>query len=71
MSYFIYLRLVCSLQRKTSAGDAADKSDSGAEITSDGKLEKPEQVETPSSLVFGYLNLFSDGVVSMCSFVIY
>ncbi|ESQ28471.1 hypothetical protein EUTSA_v10018501mg [Eutrema salsugineum] len=49
-------------KRKTSAVDAADKSDSGAEITSDGKLDKSEQVETHSSLVFGYLNLFSDGV---------
>ncbi|KAL1223644.1 IAA-alanine resistance protein 1 [Cardamine amara subsp. amara] len=49
-------------KRLTSAGDAADKSDSGTEITSDGKLEKPEQVEKNSSLVFGYLNLFSDGV---------
>ncbi|CAH2066082.1 unnamed protein product [Thlaspi arvense] len=50
-------------KRKTSAGDAADKkSDSVAETTSDGKLEKTEHVETHSSLVFGYLNLFSDGV---------
>uniref|UniRef100_A0A1J3ENZ2 IAA-alanine resistance protein 1 n=1 Tax=Noccaea caerulescens TaxID=107243 RepID=A0A1J3ENZ2_NOCCA len=44
-------------KRKTSAGDAADKSESSAETTS-----KPEQVEKNSSLVFGYLNLFSDGV---------
>jgi len=50
-------------KRKTSASDATDKSDSGTEITSDGKSDKPEQVETrSSSLVFGYLNLFSDGV---------
>ncbi|CAA7058234.1 unnamed protein product [Microthlaspi erraticum] len=49
-------------KRKTSGGDAADKSDSGAEATSDGKLDKPEEVEKNSSLVFGYLNLFSDGV---------
>ncbi|KFK30655.1 hypothetical protein AALP_AA6G010100 [Arabis alpina] len=49
-------------KRKTSAGDATDKSDSGAEITTDGKLDKAEQVEKHSSLVFGYLNLFSDGV---------
>lgn len=47
------------MQRKTSAGDTADKSESGAETSS-----KPEQVEKKSSLVFGYLNLFSDGVVS-------
>ncbi|CAE5963365.1 unnamed protein product [Arabidopsis arenosa] len=50
-------------KRKSSAGDAADKSDSGTEITSHGKSDKPEQVEKhSSSLVFGYLNLFSDGV---------
>ncbi|XP_010415408.1 PREDICTED: IAA-alanine resistance protein 1 [Camelina sativa] len=41
-------------KRKTSASDAA--------ATSDGKLDKPEEEETHSSLVFGYLNLFSDGV---------
>jgi zinc transporter 7 len=44
-------------KRKTSASDAADKPKSGAESTS-----IPEQVEKSSSLVFGYLNLFSDGV---------
>ncbi|CAN8238771.1 unnamed protein product [Cochlearia groenlandica] len=49
-------------KRKSYAGDGADKSDSVAEITADGKLDKPEQVEPHSSLVFGYLNLFSDGV---------
>ncbi|KAL0700894.1 hypothetical protein Bca4012_057016 [Brassica carinata] len=49
-------------KRKTSASDAADKADSGAELTSDGELEKTKQVEKSSSLVFGYLNLFSDGV---------
>ncbi|KAJ0256212.1 hypothetical protein HA466_0092050 [Hirschfeldia incana] len=48
-------------KRKTTA---IDKADSGAEeLTSDGELDKPEQVEKKnSSLVFGYLNLFSDGV---------
>ncbi|KAF8080515.1 hypothetical protein N665_0937s0017 [Sinapis alba] len=50
-------------KRKTSASDGVDKSNSGAELTtSNGKLDKPEQVEKNSSLVFGYLNLFSDGV---------
>lgn len=50
-------------KRKTSAIDAVDKADSGAEeVTSDGELEKTKQVEKNSSLVFGYLNLFSDGV---------
>ncbi|KAJ0241413.1 IAA-alanine resistance protein 1 [Hirschfeldia incana] len=49
-------------KRKTSASDGEDKSNSGAELTSDGKMDKPEQVEKNSSLVFGYLNLFSDGV---------
>jgi zinc transporter ZupT len=58
-----FLSKLIYLQRKTSASDATDKSDSGTEITSDGKSDKPEQVETrSSSLVFGYLNLFSDGV---------
>ncbi|KAF8081455.1 hypothetical protein N665_0885s0002 [Sinapis alba] len=49
-------------KRKTTATDAVDKADSGAELTSDGELEKNKQVEKNSSLVFGYLNLFSDGV---------
>ncbi|KAF8081251.1 hypothetical protein N665_0897s0007 [Sinapis alba] len=49
-------------KRKTTATDAVDKGDSSAELTSDGELEKTKQVEKNSSLVFGYLNLFSDGV---------
>ncbi|XP_010551233.1 PREDICTED: IAA-alanine resistance protein 1 [Tarenaya hassleriana] len=49
-------------KRKTSTGDATGNSDSGALATSDGKLEKTEPVQTHSNLVFGYLNLFSDGV---------
>ncbi|KAH0919522.1 hypothetical protein HID58_027182 [Brassica napus] len=49
-------------KRKTSASDGVDKSNSGTEVISDGKMEEPQQVEKNSSLVFGYLNLFSDGV---------
>ncbi|CAN7129760.1 unnamed protein product [Brassica rapa subsp. narinosa] len=50
-------------KRKTCASDGVDKSNSGSETISNGKLDKPEQVEkNSSSLVFGYLNLFSDGV---------
>ncbi|CAH8358852.1 unnamed protein product [Eruca vesicaria subsp. sativa] len=49
-------------KRKNSASDAVNKSNSGAEVISDGKMDEPEQVEKNSSLVFGYLNLFSDGV---------
>ncbi|WZZ06396.1 hypothetical protein YC2023_092317 [Brassica napus] len=49
-------------KRKTCASDGVDKSNSGSETISNGKLDKPEQVEKNSSLVFGYLNLFSDGV---------
>uniref|UniRef100_A0A0D3CYV3 IAA-alanine resistance protein 1 n=1 Tax=Brassica oleracea var. oleracea TaxID=109376 RepID=A0A0D3CYV3_BRAOL len=49
-------------KRKTSAIDGVDKSNSGSETISNGKLDKPEQAEKNSSLVFGYLNLFSDGV---------
>ncbi|CAN6937748.1 unnamed protein product [Brassica oleracea] len=49
-------------KRKTSAIDDVDKSNSGSETISNGKLDKPEQAEKNSSLVFGYLNLFSDGV---------
>ncbi|KAF2593597.1 hypothetical protein F2Q70_00044859 [Brassica cretica] len=49
-------------KRKTSAINGVDKSDSGAETTSNRKVDEPEQVEKNSSLVFGYLNLFSDGV---------
>ena len=71
-SHLIYIvDLLVTLQRKTSAIDGVDKSNSGSETISNGKLDKPEQAEKNSSLVFGYLNLFSDGVVSMCSFVIY
>ncbi|KAG2321912.1 hypothetical protein Bca52824_015125 [Brassica carinata] len=39
-----------------------DKSLRKAETISNGKLDESEQVEKNSSLVFGYLNLFSDGV---------
>ncbi|CAN7129500.1 unnamed protein product [Brassica rapa subsp. narinosa] len=49
-------------KRKTSASDGVDKSNSGTQVISDGKMDEPEQVEKNSSLVFGYLNLFSDGV---------
>nr|VDD63785.1 unnamed protein product [Brassica oleracea] len=49
-------------KRKTSAIDGVNKSISGAETISNGKLDESEQVEKNSSLVFGYLNLFSDGV---------
>ncbi|CAF2062233.1 unnamed protein product [Brassica napus] len=49
-------------KRKTCASDCVDKSNSGTEVISDGKMDEPEQVEKNSSLVFGYLNLFSDGV---------
>lgn len=43
------------------------------EDTSDGPVKEiapvteKEPAPVPSSLVFGYLNLFSDGVVSLCS----
>ncbi|XP_033131674.1 IAA-alanine resistance protein 1 isoform X2 [Brassica rapa] len=49
-------------KRKTSASDGVDKSNSGTQVISDGKMDEPHQVEKNSSLVFGYLNLFSDGV---------
>lgn len=60
----------CIVQRKTSSGAGDDKSDVNA---ADGSLndikssEKKEHVQPASNLVFGYLNLFSDGVVSRCS----
>lgn len=57
-------------KRKTSSASddgVEDKSNSGADITLDETLNKPQQVEKKnSSLVFGYLNLLSDGVVSTC-----
>ncbi|KAJ4710166.1 IAA-alanine resistance protein 1-like [Melia azedarach] len=52
-------------RRKTSSGAGDDKSDVNA---ADGSLndikssEKKEHVQPASNLVFGYLNLFSDGV---------
>lgn len=33
-------------------------------------LKEKDSAQSPSNLVFGYLNLFSDGVVSVCACVI-
>ncbi|XP_051149241.1 IAA-alanine resistance protein 1 [Andrographis paniculata] len=52
-------------KRNTSIAATKEGTDLSAENNSDGNLEcveKKEPVKTHSSLVFGYLNLFSDGV---------
>lgn len=59
------------MQRKTSTGAGDDKSDVDA---ADGynkvkSLDKEEPAQSPSNLVFGYLNLFSDGVVCVSYYV--
>lgn len=73
---YAFLGFAAIVQRKTIAGAKDDKSDVN---TSDGSvsdilsLQKEKHAHSASSLVFGYLNLFSDGVVSIQSlpFVLY
>lgn len=58
------------MQRKTTSVDGDDKSDVDAADGSSSDVKsskKKEPVQSASNLVFGYLNLFSDGVVSMSS----
>ncbi|KAF4397249.1 hypothetical protein G4B88_009095 [Cannabis sativa] len=52
------------LQRRTTVDGKDDKQDvDAAKVSSaDIKTPKEEDVQAPSNLVFGYLNLFSDGV---------
>lgn len=56
-------------QRNTTAAAGADDKPSevdGADVTPSNKgNSETESVQSPSNLVFGYLNLFSDGVVSL------
>lgn len=57
-------------QRNTTAAAGADDKPSevdGADVTpsNDKGNSETESVQSPSNLVFGYLNLFSDGVVSL------
>ena len=62
------------MQRKSSAGISDDESDINP---ADGcaksvkTLVQKETSQSPSNLVFGYLNLFSDGVVSVFSACIF
>lgn len=62
------LNLVCLafiLQRSTAAGAREDKADVdfANDFTEDTHLKEKEPTESSTNLVFGYLNLFSDGVV--------
>ncbi|KAM0961038.1 hypothetical protein ACFX2I_020364 [Malus domestica] len=51
-------------KRNTRTGGSDDKQDVDAanDSTSEAKSAKGETTQSPSNLVFGYLNLFSDGV---------
>lgn len=56
------------MQRKTSSnGDEKEKLDTQLEASGGIETVTNDEAEkhAPSNLVFGYLNLFSDGVVSM------
>lgn len=58
------------MQRKMTSVDGDYKSDVDAADGSSSDVKsskKKEPVQSASNLVFGYLNLFSDGVVSMSS----
>lgn len=62
------LYLICHafvLQRSNTAGAREDKADvdTANSFTSVTHLEDKENAQSSSNLVFGYLNLFSDGVV--------
>lgn len=56
------------MQRKTSSNAGDDKADVDAMDGLSDDLKSLEQNRS-SNLVFGYLNLFSDGVLSMCSWL--
>ncbi|KAF4353948.1 hypothetical protein F8388_011116 [Cannabis sativa] len=60
----IALEKSSELQRRTTVDGEDDKQDvDAAKVSSaDIKTPKEEDVQAPSNLVFGYLNLFSDGV---------
>ena len=53
------------LQRRTTIDGEDDKQDvdGGKYPSADIKTSIEEDAQSPSNLVFGYLNLFSDGVV--------
>lgn len=62
------MNLVCHafiLQRSTGAGAREDKADVdfANNFTEDTHLKEKEPSQSSTNLVFGYLNLFSDGVV--------
>lgn len=57
----------CVCQRSTSTATTDDNKNAAIVSTTKPETEK-EREPSPSSLVFGYLNLFSDGVVRLCSF---
>ena len=61
------LMLWCVCQRSTSTATTDDNKNAAIVSTTKPGTEK-ERGPSPSSLVFGYLNLFSDGVVSLCSY---
>lgn len=67
--YWLFFVLV-SLQRMTSTGYSSVKPDiDAADVSKNNiKLSDKEELAQSSNLVFGYLNLFSDGVVSMHAF---
>lgn len=48
-------------RNRKGSGDKSNKD------VSEGKLAETKFTKQPSKLVFGYLNLFSDAVVSLCS----
>lgn len=55
----------CVLQRRATIDGEDAKQDVGAAkfSSADIKTSEEEDAQSPSNLVFGYLNLFSDGVV--------
>lgn len=55
------------MQRNGKSGSKDDKQDLNTAngSTADVKASQERSAQTPSNLVFGYLNLFSDGVVCL------
>ena len=63
------MNVCCSSEQRATCSGATndDKEELNAGNGLTTKKPSLNMTAQPSSLVFGYLNLFSDGVVSLCS----